>query len=392
FYLSFFTVNAYKNDVDKRKKLIHKLLLHPKDLLVTILILNVLANILIQNVVSSIFDTFPSWLLKVGVPLAITLFFGEIIPKSVALANNKDIACYLAPFINFSSRIIKPLRILITKVAGFVSRTMFFFLKKEKPLTIEELEYVISVSEEQKILTSDETDLIEGYLGLYDSNIKENLRPRDEVLFFDINSPKDELIKIFSDKEYSRVPVCDDKLDNILGVISLKRFFLHQAEITINKDLLKFLKKPLFVVETMKSWDLFLEFRKNREDIAIVVDEYGSVTGIITLEDLIEQVVGNISDKKNEGARYTYCSKDEIIASGKMEIDELENLFDIDIKRKSNAVTIGGFLIDELGDIPSAGEKITVDSLHFQILAADPNRIKKVYIRLVKQPKKRKPT
>jgi len=390
FSLSSFTLNTYKIDVNKRKKLIAKLLHRPRDLLVSIMMFNIFANILIQNTVSSLFGSISSWVLKVGIPLLLTLFFGEIIPKSIALPNNKFVAYKVAPFIALISKIIKPIRIVITKITGFVSRFMFFFLKKENPLSIDELQHVIEKSEEQNVLTFDETDLITGYLNLHDSSIKEHMRPRDEILYYDINTPLDELITLFADKQCARVPICDSELDDILGIISLRRFFLYKDKLKSKEDLKKYLKKPFFVVETMKAWSLLLELRQIRENMAIVVDEYGSIIGIITQEDLTEQVLGKISDKKDENIKYSFSGQNEIIASGKMEIDDLEELFKIKLEKKSNAVTIGGYLIDELGDIPKTGDKITKGKLLFYILAADPNRVRRVYIRLVKPSKKRK--
>jgi putative hemolysin len=390
FSLSTFTLKTYKNDADKRKRLIAKLLYRPRELLVTIIMLNVFANILIQNTVSSIFGSFSSWLLKVGLPLFLILFIGEVIPKSVALPNNKSISYRIAPFIYFIGKLIKPFRIVITKITGFISRFMFFFLKKETPLSIEELQNAIEKSGEEKILTYDEKDLITGYLNLHDSNIKEHMRPRDEILYYDINTPIEKLIELFIDKQCSRVPVCDSTIDNIIGIISLKRFFLHKDEFKDPKKLKAYLKQPYFVVETMKAWSLLLELRQARENIAIVVDEYGSVIGIITQEDLTEQIIGKISSKKDENIKYSYSGKNEIIASGKMELDELERLFDIKIERKSSAVTIGGLLIDEIGDIPVAGDKVRKDNLLFYILSCDPNRVRRVYIRLIKPIKKRK--
>jgi CBS domain containing-hemolysin-like protein len=390
FSLSTFTLNTYRSHPDKRKKLIAKLLYYPRDLLVTILMLNVFANILIQNTVSSIFGTFSSWLLKVGIPLFLTLFFGELIPKSIALPNNKSFSYRLAPFIYYVSKIIKPVRVVITKLTSYVSRIMFFFLRKEKPLSIEELQHVIEQSEEKKILTRDETDLITGYLNLHDSNIKEHMRPRDEILYYDIHTSLEELICLFVDKQCARVPVCDTKIDNILGMISLKRFFLYKDKINCFKDLLEHLKKPYFVVETMKAWSLLMELRQIRENMALVVDEYGSISGLITQEDLTEQVLGKISSKKDENIKYSFSGKDEIIASGKMQIEELEDLFNVKLEKKSNAVTVGGFLIDEMGDIPKAGDKIEKDNLLFYVLGSDPNRVRKVYIRLLKSSKKKK--
>lgn len=389
FSLSSFTINAYKTNPDKRKNLISKLLSTPRDLLVTIMMLNIFSNILVQNTVSSIFGELSSWLLKVGIPLVLTLFFGEIIPKSIALPNNKFIAYHLAPMISVVSKIVKPIRIVLTKVTSYVSRAMFFFLKKEKPLSIEELEHVVEKSEEENLLTSDEMDLITGYLSLHDSNVKEFMTPREEILYYDINTPIDELILLFSEKKCTRAPVCDAKLDDILGMISLKSFFLYKDELKSSHDLKKYLKKPFFAAETMNAFSLLLELRDRRENIAIVVDEYGSIIGLITQEDLTNEVLGKMADKKDKKLEYSKTKQNEIIASGKMEIDEVEDLFNIKLDRKSTSVTIGGFLIDEMGDIPKAGDKLEKNNLLFYVLSADPNRVRRVYIRLLKPSKKR---
>lgn len=390
FSLSSFTVNTYKTDVNKRKNLIAKLLHRPKDLLVTIMMLNIFSNILIQNTVSSLFGNITSWLLKVGIPLLLTLFFGEVIPKSIAIANNKFISYHVSPLILFISKIIKPIRIVITKITSYVSRAMFFFLKKEKPLSIEEIEHVIDESKKENLLSSDEIDLVKGYLNLHDSIVKELMRPRDEILYYDINTPLDELISLFSDKQCARVPVCDNNIDDLLGIISLESFFVHKDALKESANLKKYLKKPFFVAETMQAFALLIELRDRKENIAIVVDEYGSVIGLITQEDLTKQVLGKISDIKDEKLKYTISKQNEIIASGKMEIDELEDKFNIKLDRKSNAVTIGGFLTDEIGDIPKAGEKLKKNNVLFYVLSSDPNRVKKVYIRLLKPTKKEK--
>ncbi|NGX35004.1 MAG: Hemolysin C [Candidatus Anoxychlamydiales bacterium] len=391
FSLSSFTINTYKESKDKRKKLIFKLLHSPRDLLVTIMMLNIFANILVQNTVSSLFGERSSWLIKVGIPLALTLFFGEVIPKSMALPNNKFISYHLAPFVSIISKITKPIRVVITKVTSYISRAMFFFLKKEKPLSLEELQHVVEKSSEENLLTSDEMDLVKGYLSLHDSNVKELMTPRDEILYYDINTPIEELTKLFSEKKYTRVPICEAQLDDILGMLSMKSFFLNKDElIKKSQDLKKYLKKPFFVAETMNAFSLLLELRDRRENIAIVVDEYGSIIGLITQEDLTKEVLGKISNKKDKKQKYTISKQNEIIASAKMEIDDLEDLFNLKLDRKSTSVTVGGFLTDEMGDIPKTGDKFEKNSLLFYVLSADPNRVRRVYIRQLKPSKKKK--
>ncbi|NGX56040.1 MAG: Magnesium and cobalt efflux protein CorC [Candidatus Anoxychlamydiales bacterium] len=388
FSLTTYTINSYAHDINPRKRMIANLLNSPRDLLVTIMMLNIISNILIQNTVSSLFGNFTSWFLKVGIPLVLTLFLGEVIPKSIAFPNNKFIAYKVAPFLRISKIVVTPIRIILAKITNYISRLMFFFLKKEKPLSIDELQHVLEKSKDKDILNKDEVQLIGGYLDLQDSIVREYMSPKDEVLYFNINEPIEKLFKIFSEKEVSRVPVCNNDLDNIIGIISLKRFFFYKNHIHKTQDLKKYLKKPTYIPETTRSWKLLINLRDKREDMAIVVDEYGSIAGLITQEDLIESVIGEITDKKDEQTFYTHQSKNVIIASGKMEMDDLENLFNVKIDRKTKALTVGGFLIDELGDIPQSGEKLKKDGLLFYILSSEPNKVRRVYIRKLKKGKK----
>ena len=381
FSLSSFIINSYKTDIDKRKKLIAKLLMKPRDLLVTILMMNIISNILVQNTISSIFGKFDSWLLKVGVPLVITLLFGEVIPKSIGLPNNKVIAYHLAPFLYYLNKIVKPIRLILIKLTSYLSRILFFFLKKEKPLSFEELNHVIKESEENKMLSRDEKELIEGYLKLHDTSVKELMRFRKEVFFYDINEPIDKLKELFKEKKLSRIPVCDKSIENILGLISLKKFFINKDKINNKLDLLKILKKPFYVPDTMKSWILINKLRNQQENIAVVVDEYGSIAGIITQEDLTEQIIGEIKDDKDPSQKYTFSSKDIIIASGKLELDEIEDIFGVEFARSNIAVTIGGYLTEKKGEIPQAGTRIETTDFVFYVLSSDPTRVRRVYIK-----------
>ena len=223
-----------------------------------------------------------------------------------------------------------------------------------------------------------------GYLNLEESNVKEFMRPREEVIFFDIEEPLSKLIYLFVDQECSRLPVCKENLDNIIGTISSRIFFLHRPSLQTTQDLANYLKKPFFVPETMPAKTLLNQMYDKKESQAIVVDEYGSVSGLITLEDLVEQVVGEISDRRDEKSRYTQAKEDVIIASGKLELSEFEEIFSIPLESKTNMVTIGGWLTEQLGDIPKSGAKYTTDDFFFHVLAADPNRVRRVYIRKLK--------
>ena len=384
FSLSSLTLRSYQHEKDNRKKLIAHLLKKPRDLMVTILMLNIFVNILIQNVVSSLFTSYSSWLIKVGIPLLLVLFLGEVIPKSIAFVHNARVAYIASPYISFAFRILKPIRAVLTTTTSFISRIFFFFLKKEKPLSINELKHLLLTSHKTKVLNKDETDLLAGYLELYEAPVKEKMRPKEEIQFYNLDDPLDHLISLFCDKRISRVPICKNGLDSLLGILSLEKFYRMKEKIRSPKELKKYLRKPFYIPETMNCLQLFFEMRQKKENMAIVVDEYGALQGLVSDEDLIEEVIGEIKDLKDQKPMYTRSGEDVIIASGKMELDLFEKIFGTALESKTKAVTLGGWLIEQLGDIPQAGAKYVTDDFLFYVLAAVPNRIQRIYIRKLK--------
>lgn len=390
FSLSSMKVRAFRHGNDPRGKLIARLLSKPRELLVTILMLNVLMNILVQNVVSGIFGLFSSWWLTVGVPLALTLIFGEIIPKSLAYARNTWIAYHAAPLLRGIEWLLKPIRDAITFITSWISRIFFFYLSKEKEISIDELKYALRTSKESGVVVDEEAKLVRGYLNLEDDLVKELMCPRGEVLFFDINDSISKLVHLFVDDECSRIPVCNGTLENVLGIMTSGSFFLHRDRIQTSHDIIPFLRKLKFVPESMIARALLQRFYEEEETMMIVVDEYGSVSGLITLEDLVETVIGQIADRRDDKSHYTRASEDIIIASGKLELIEFEEMFDVHLESPNNMATIGGWLTELMGDIPKSGTKIEMHGFLFHVLASDVNRVRRVYIRRLKPKKKKK--
>ncbi len=385
FSLSPLTLKAYAASKESKKIKIAKMMSHPRNILVTILILNVIANLLIQNTVSSLFNPIPLWGLKVGVPLALTLIFGEVLPKSFAIANNEQVANKAAPVIDRAMHFLAPIRNPLTKLTNWISRFLFFFLPHEKEISKEELRHILKTSEETGILLPQESKLMSGTMDLQRSIVKERMRPRDEILFYSIEEPLQKLTHLFSDLEITRIPVCKENLDHLLGILSAKRYFFAQQNIQTQSDLIPILKKPYFVPESTRCWTLLNNMRDRGESLAIVVDEYGAVSGLISQEDLIEAVVGEIADKRDTKSYYTRSTEEVIIASGKLELSEFKEIFGIELKSEENTVTLGGWLIEQLGDIPAPGTKYATDHFLFYILAADPNRIRRIYVRRLKK-------
>ena len=379
------TVKSYRSSSDQKLQLIGRLMERPRDVLVTILMLNVLANILIQNTVAILFEPFQSWPLTIGIPLALTLIFGELLPKSMALPNYARIAPLIAPWIQRAARVLRPIREPLTKATSWISRFLFFFLTEETEISADELRHVLKLSEEQGVLMPIEAELIGGTLDLQNSLVKEHMRPREEILAYDMQEPLSELVRLLTDRETTRVPVYDGNLENLKGIVSARGFFFHKDQIKKPADLIPILKKPHYIPESMRAWIALRSLRGAGVNLSMVIDEYGSISGLITQEDLVEAVIGEIIDARDLKPLYTRASEDVIIASGKLELGEFRELFGISLKSDGNIVTLGGWLTEQLGDIPTAGTKYATDQFLFYVLAADPNRVRRIYVRRLKK-------
>ena len=381
FSLTSSKIRAYQASDNPKKNLVAKLLNKPHELLITIFLFNTLVNILLQNVSSHLFGDASGWTFQVGVPLILTLVFGEIIPKFFALQNNKQLAKKVAPSIDYIQNHSQLLRNFISNFTNNLSRVLFFFLKKDPNISKLELQHALQTSVKNGVLSLEETTLINGYLNLRKSTIKRLMRPREDIICHNINDTLPKLSQLFTKQECSQIPIYEKNLDNIVGICTGSRFFLHQHKLQNNTSLKRILNKPLFVPESTPARTLLKRFEESQTVMALVVDEYGIVTGLITLEDLLEEVVGEITDRRDMKKLYTEAGKNVIIASGKLELSEFETIFNSALSSSHNMVTIGGWLIEKMGHIPKAGEHFETNLFLFHILAADPNRIRRIYIR-----------
>lgn len=384
FSLSSMKIKIYKEDKDTRKKLISHLLSNPNELLVTLMMFFILMNILVQNVCANLFGDSSNWWLNVGVPFGLTLILGEVVPKSIGLASNEKISYYSAVWVSKLMRFLLPVRKILNIISTYVGRVLFFFLRKEESISVEELEHALKTSTAHGVLNKEEADLAAGYLHLQRTSVKTLMRPREEILFYDLDMTLDELVALFVDQECSRIPVCEGSLDNVIGIITSRQFFLHRLELRQPEDLKGILQKPFFVPETMLAASLLKNFYEKKQTLAVVVDEYGSLTGLITLEDLVEVVIGEIADRRDEKKRYTRAGPDVIIASGKLELHELENIFGVPLESSHQMLTVGGWLTEQMGDIPKTGTKYVTGDFLFHVLSSDLTRVRRVYIRYIK--------
>jgi putative hemolysin len=375
-------IKSFQHASDPRLQRIAALLRHPRDLLVTVFMLNTISNILLQNVASNLFGVDSSWAFKVGVPFILTLILGEIIPKYLGLRYNLSIAYAVTPTVDIVQKILSPVRKLTIAITTPISQILFGYLQKEKEIAREEIVHALKTASEQGIIETTEEEWASGYLDLLETNVKELVRPKEDVLFYDIHTPLNKLTHLFVEQQCSRIPVCDKDLDHVLGILHAVQFFTHRQQIDAGLPLSTLLKKPLFIPEVTGARTLLSRLYQQQEVIALAVDEYGSITGLITLEDIAEVVIGSISDYRDQKPLYTRASDDEIIASGRLELGELNELFDVDLD-SSNMVTVGGWLTEQLDTIPKNGLTFEKEGLFFHVLTATPRRIQRLYIRKV---------
>lgn len=382
FSLSSMQIKAYQSDADKRKRLIAKLVGRSRELLVTVFMLNTFINILLQNVASDMFEGVGGWAFSIGIPLALTLVVGEVIPKNIGIQNNTFIAYHVAPLINFFQRALGPLRRLAIAITNPISRILFFYLKKADPISKEELYHALKTSQEHGLLNPQEGDLVKGFLTLQEATVREVMRQKNDILYYTVDEPLSKLTHLFVEEECSRIPVCEDSIQNVIGIITAKNYFINQNSIHKVPDLISLLKKPFFVPESIPARLLIKRLREHDETFALAINEYGSITGLVTMEDIAELVVGDIEDLRDESKLYTKAGKNEIIANGTLELLEIESIFGEELKSENSMVTIGGWLIEKMGEIPKGGTKYETEKFLFQILAAEPTHINSVYIRM----------
>ncbi|ANH79126.1 hemolysin family protein [Candidatus Chlamydia sanziniae] len=373
-------ISHYKRSRSKKQQQVASLLSHPHHLLITLIFCDIGLNIGIQNCMAILVGDTASWWFTVGIPLAITLILGEILPKAVALPYNTQIARSVAPTIRFFTKILKPM--LYWGISG-INRLVQWILSKEQVNLIQpqELKEVLQSCKDFGVVSQEERRLLYGYLSLGDCSVKERMQPRQNILFYDIQTPIEHLYSLFSKKHCSRVPVCNDNLQNLLGICTAKALLLYGKPLQSSDEILPLLKKPYYMPETISAKTALCHLAAEEETLGMIIDEYGSIEGLITQEDLFEIVSGEIVDQRDNQLLYTTSGKDVVIAAGTLELRDLNEIFDINLPTNNNTATLGGWLTEQIRAIPTTGMKLTWNNLLFQVLDAAPNRVRRVYIR-----------
>lgn len=378
------------NSSDKKENRIYQLLLKPKRLLATILIMNNLVNIAIVSLTTifvwKLFQTKETPALVVSIVTAIStfliVFFGELLPKVYANQSAINFAKRISTFIYFSNKVCTPFSLLLVNSTNFIEKK---FSSKEKSLTSDELSKAIELTTQSDDVSQEEKEILKGIANFNNISAKQIMQARTEIDAFDIELHFHELMDRINKSGYSRIPIYEDTVDTIVGVLYIKDLlpFTQEDE---HFNWRKYIKTPYFIPETKKINDLLKSFQLKRVHMAIVVDEYGGTSGLVTLEDIIEEIVGEINDEFDEDdINYTIINDNEFVFEGKTSLTdfckvmELDNEYFDEVKGESES--LGGLMLELFSKIPHVGQEIESKEFNFIIQSVSTKRVKKIKIK-----------
>jgi gliding motility-associated protein GldE len=372
--------------------MIAKLLERPKKLLATILVANNFINIAIvllfayigETLFSGITNTFFRFLIEVFSATFLILLFGEIIPKIYASRNSVEFSSFMARPLSVLDFVFSPLSLPMRYVTLKIQDKLG---KQRSNLSVDQLSQALKLTND-KDTTQEEQKLLQGIVSFGNTDTKQVMRPRMDLFALNIDTPFETIIKDIIDNGYSRIPVYEESIDTIKGVLYVKDLLPHLNKQKFNWTAI--LREPFFVPENKKLDDLMVEFQTKKVHLAVVVDEYGGTSGLVSLEDIIEEIVGDISDEyDDEDLVYTKLDDNNYSFEGKTPLKDVYKIVGIEDDadhfeaRKGEAETLAGFVLEISGGFPRIGSKINFKNYVFTIEALERKRIKQIKLTLL---------
>ncbi|HEA66738.1 MAG TPA: HlyC/CorC family transporter [Desulfobacterales bacterium] len=362
----------------KPLQLIKKMKDDPHKLLSTILIGNNIVNVGAAVLATSLsMGIFPNHAIgfTTGIMTFFILVFGEVLPKSIATRNNIFIAKIAIFPIYWLSILFFPFLAFLNFIPKLTGR-----IKKPPGVTEEELMTFVEVVEEEGEIKEEEKELIYNIFELDDTNVSEIMTPRTDMFVVEAEE-KLRLDRIIQ-SGFSRIPVIEENIDHVIGILNIKDLFMHQVSSSKEIDVRKIMTKPYFVPENKKLDNLLHQFKKIKHHMAIVVDEYGGVSGLITLEDTLEEIVGEIRDETDKDEPHIVEMDDQTwMVLGKSEIEEVNEMTGMDIPDSKEYDTFSGFILEKIGRIPKEKEKIVFETFIITVKAMERNRLREFIVK-----------
>ena len=385
---AYFHIRKHRKETPEKIK---SLLDFPQRLLVSLLTGNTIVNVsiafLAAYLTSNVADEY-EWsestliLMEVLVVSFVILVFGEILPKMIAIKNSKEFALRMYTPLKIMMFILSPITKGFNAITNIVIKILPF--RKEKIFdSEEELIILAELGEEEGTLQEEESDMIQSIFDFKEKTVGEIITPRVDIVSLKSDDSIDKAMDIIGERQFSKIPIYKDTIDNIKGILYAKDIIPYLMGSRPNVNLQTLARQPFFVPETKPIDDLMEEFKLRKTSIAIVVDEWGGTEGLVTLEDVVEEVMGEIRDPYDqEESNVLKQSDGSFIVDGSITIYDLEEETDIEFPEDRDYDTLGGFILDILTDIPQTGEQVEFNNMVFTVKTVENNRIGKIKIQI----------
>lgn len=379
-------LRSLMEDGNRKAVVLDKILGNTQKMLSTVLIGNNIVNIVASSI-ATIFtqNVFHSWAVSIGVGIftLIVIIFGEIIPKTIASMHSQSIALAYARPIHLLMILLTPLIFILN-----VFSTIFLKIFRVKvnlnsaSITEDELRTIMDVSQEEGLIESEELDMINNVFDFGETCAKDIMVPKVDMTMVPIDVTYDELLNIVKEDKFTRMPVYRESTDNVVGVINIKDLLINKVDAS-NFNINELMREPYFTYAPKELNDLLIEMRGNDTGICIVLDEYGLAEGLITLEDIIEEIIGEIRDEFDEAEKQVVraISDNQYIVEGSINLDDFNEQLDTDIDSE-NYESLGGLIIEHLERLPKKGDSVKIDNCTLTVIKMDDKRIDSVKVKI----------
>lgn len=368
---------------DKKARRVDKLISKPGKMLSAILIGNNIVNISLSAIATALtIEIWGSYAtgITTGIVTLVVLVFGEITPKTMATHKAEKMSMQYAGIILGLTVVLTPLIFIVEKISYVIIRIRGVNPNDKSTVTEDELLTMVDVSHEEGIIETEEHEMITNVVDFGDSFAKDVMVPRINMTCADVNCSYDELVEIFKKDKYTRMPVYDGTVDNIIGIVNLKDAFFYEGE-KADFDLRELIRKPYFTFEHKKTSELLRELKKSANPLAIIIDEYGATAGLVSIEDLVEEIVGEIKDEYDgdEEDHIVCVAENTYEVLGTTNLNELEEAIGLTVDTEEYD-SIAGHVISLLEHLPERGEEVSDGRFTFKVLKTDKNRVEKIQV------------
>lgn len=381
-------LKSYADGGNKKAKRAYKISESYDKALSTILVGNNIVNIAASSLATILFVSFfgeaNGTILSTVVLTIVILIFGEVMPKNIAMENSERMAMSSSGVLHFLMVIFTPITFLLLKLNSVVKNIAGRGKEKVPTVTEDELKYIVESIEDEGVLEEQESELVQSALEFDEKTAYDILTPRVDMTAIDIDDDTEKIKETILAERYSRIPVYKDSIDNIIGVLHT-RDYLEMLLKTQSPDLYSLIQPVYFIYRSKKLSSILADFKYKRLHLAVVTDDYGGTLGIVTMEDLLEQLVGDIWDEDEEiESKYKKLGENKYEVNGDMNISEMLELFGLDLKYiETDSKSVGGWTIEQLGDIPEKGEHFVFRELDITVSDVEDQRVNTVTVVLL---------